>query len=66
MMYLFMCVCSQLHCVHFNTWDNSKDWTVPLPLKESIKVHTYDNPAINYRIVGNFDVFDAFQPDRQN
>ena len=37
-----MCVChiscSQLHCVHFNTWDSSKDWTTPLPAKESIKV----------------------------
>ena len=35
--------CSQLHCVHFNTWDNSRDWTVPLPAKESVKVTCYYN-----------------------
>lgn len=27
---------SQLHCVHFSSWDNNKDWSTSLPSKESI------------------------------
>ena len=29
-------ICSQLHCVHFGSWDNNKDWSVSLTAKESI------------------------------
>lgn len=27
--------CSQLQCVHFSSWGTHKDWTIPLPNKES-------------------------------
>ena len=27
---------SQLHCVHFSSWDSNKDWSITLPSKESI------------------------------
>ena len=30
-------VCSELHCVHFGSWDNNKDWSVALTAKESIR-----------------------------
>ena len=42
-MYMYDVVClsvclshSQFQCVHFNSWDNNKDWSVTLPSKESI------------------------------
>ena len=30
------CIYSQLHCVHFGSWDNNKDWSMSLTSKESI------------------------------
>ena len=27
---------SQLHCVHFGSWDSNRDWSVSLAAKESI------------------------------
>ena len=31
---------SQVQCVHFSSWDNTKDWTITLPSKESIQTVT--------------------------
>ena len=28
---------SQLHCVHFGSWDSNRDWSVSLTAKESIR-----------------------------
>ena len=30
--------CSKLVCIHFGSWDNSREWTVALPEGESIQV----------------------------
>lgn len=30
--------CSKLVCIHFGSWDNSREWSVALPEGESIQV----------------------------
>ena len=34
---------SQLQCVHFSSWDSVKDWSLPLPSKESINALSLGN-----------------------
>jgi len=36
---VLVCVaCSQLVCMHFGSWDNAKEWTMPMPSGEDIQV----------------------------
>ena len=49
--------CSKLVCIHFGSWDNSREWTVALPEGESIQVCRLKIPIWYLKYEVNINLF---------